>query len=185
MSNTKLEFMDDVQRFMRMFPGLAKFAEEVGSLGSIEQAAKDTQNRLEALKAQESDARAKAEAAQTQLAALGVAVAEKQSLRDKMIADLDAELDAKRKGHQDSLDKASADARAASEQERDGIIARAQEEAANIVASANEQATQVQQSTHAAQEKLDDIKRATVQMQERHDEVAGHLEALRRKFSNS
>lgn len=46
MSNPKSGFADDVKRFLAMFPSLAKYAEEVGKVGSLEQAAKEAEDRI-------------------------------------------------------------------------------------------------------------------------------------------
>jgi chromosome segregation ATPase len=47
-SNPKLRFAEDIVRVLRMFPGIAAYAEEVGKTGSLEQAATEAEARLTA-----------------------------------------------------------------------------------------------------------------------------------------
>jgi hypothetical protein len=46
--NAKIAFADDFKRFLSMFSGFAAYAEEVGKVGSLEQAAAEAEQRLAA-----------------------------------------------------------------------------------------------------------------------------------------
>jgi len=46
MSNPKLDFQDSARRFAQMFSGLVNYAEEVGKVGSLEQAASEAEARI-------------------------------------------------------------------------------------------------------------------------------------------
>lgn len=187
--NRKQAVFEDLRKLTAQFRGLYEAAEELGRIGSIEQASVEAQDKLDQLRAQDAEIQRQWELQQQELdarLAAKTAANDAEIIRKLAIADRDA-----------------ASRRDAAATEAEKIIAAAKAEALKVANTAAEQARAFADDASKHRAQLDEAKKklgafaAEIEMkQQEYDaladkvdalavkraEILAHIEALKAKF---
>jgi chromosome segregation ATPase len=177
-SNSKIKFAEDITRFLRMFSGIAAYADEVGKVGMTEQAAAEAEARLQRAKTAFGDFEAQRQKiiAEAETAAEEVRVAAKKKDADAALAREDILRGARRE---------AAGITASATASVEGLHARAKAEYDHTIGTLEQaRAARAQHvaelnSTRAEHTKLiDDIRRSKVRL----DEINAEIAAVRKRL---
>lgn len=151
----------DLKRLAVMFKGIIALADDLDSLGSMEQAELEAKSRVGAMQEAE-------KAAKDRVNAFDASLADKQaaarSERDQLLAEADDEL-------------------SRAKEEAGRVVTEAEAKAGKIIASAEDRRKTIEAQNAARVEELQTTTAAAIDAQAKLDEINKQLEGVRRKIS--